>query len=385
MPTRPGYCFVDADWSQVENRLGAVLAGERFLLDAFARKEDIYKKVYAQMFDVPVDRVTKSQRQVGKQLVLGQNYGMSAIGLAERLECSQEEAEHYIQQYWDTHHYTREAKDRLVQFARDNGFVRTYFGRIRYIHGLDSTNGGERNAAEREVWNTFIQGTAADILKIALVRLNRALKENRVPARIVVPIHDEILVEADVMNVDIWEVAKMVRTAMEIPVTNSVTKDTSVLPAETDFGWRFGSLGNFEVLVDTAPEASLRARLLESSYWNDRDVVVPVTAVEVPLSAEDGVRQDAVPAADMLPVHEEERDFQKPAIVVQLDRRTVVLPADFFQEYSAAMLAADAQYTFYIVVQGTEREVYRATKPVGRRFGVYLKANNFKVDEMLSV
>ena len=376
VPTRPGYCFVDADWSQVENRLSAILAGERFLLDAFARKEDIYKKVYSQMFGVPMEKISKSQRQVGKQLVLGQNYGMSASGLAERLECSVEEAEHYVAQYWDTHHYTRDAKERLVQFARENGFVRTYFGRIRYIRNLDSRQGWERGAAEREVWNTFIQGTAADILKIALVRLHKAFAEQKLPARIVLPIHDEILVEADICACDIWVVAQTMKTAMEIPISNSATKETIVLPAEADFGWRFGSLGSFETLTETAPDARLRERLQMSLYWKPAPETKPEPEAPAPVP---------VTVKEPEPAVATETDFQKPALLLSLDRRTLTLPGDFFQEYAAAMLAADAEFSFYIVVQGTSREVYKAPKPVGRRFGVYLKANGFRVDELFSV
>lgn len=340
LPSKEGWCFVDADWAQVENRIGAILTGETFLLDAFARGDDIYKKVYSEMFHVPFESITKSQRQIGKSLVLGQNYDMTYVGLAEALKCSEGEAKEYKLQYDAAHPQTQKAKAALMEFCRKNGFVRTHFGRKRYISDINSPERFLRSAAEREVWNTYIQGTALDLLKIALIRLFEMFKKEGIAsqARIVLPVHDEILVQMDSETMDPWEIYLFIKKAMEIDLKGYN------LPVEGEFGWSFGSLTkNFEGFVDNSPD-KYKKLFLGSSYFSREEeppVIVPEVAEEVVTVPE------VSEPINSNPIKMVESDFQSPAFVVYLGKDDV-LPSSFV--LSLSDYKADSGFCLYFVV-----------------------------------
>jgi hypothetical protein len=344
LPSKPGWCFVDADWAQVENRIGAILTGETFLLDAFARGDDIYKKVYSEMFKIPLETVTKSQRQIGKSLVLGQNYDMTYVGLSESLKCSEAEAKEYERQYKAAHPQTQRAKASLMEFCRKNGYVKTHYGRKRYINDINSPERFLRSAAEREVWNTYIQGTALDILKIALIRLYEMFKKEGITsqARIVLPVHDEILVQMDAEQMDPWEIYLLVKKSMEIDLKGYN------LPVEGEFGWSFGSLTkNFEAFVDNSPE-KYKKLFLNSSYFSreeepasevheDIEEVVTVPEVSEPVNSD--------------PISLVESDFQLPAFVVYLGADDT-LSSSFV--LSLSDYKADSGFCLYFVVSKKE-------------------------------
>lgn len=308
VPTKKDWCFVDCDWAQVENRIGAILTGETFLLEAFERGEDIYKKVYSQMFKVPLDSVTKTQRQIGKQLVLGQNYDMSYKGLSKALKCSEDEARVFIDQYRKAHPATQAAKQELLYTARKEGYVRTYYGRVRYLNNINAEEYGVRSAAEREVWNTYIQGTAADILKMSIVRLGHLFRKNDVPARMVLPVHDEILTEASVRECDIWEVRNIMKQAMEVELKGYK------LPVEAEFGWNFGELKSYSKFCDITTHDELKEKLLTSSYFSQKPEEKPESVEE----DEEEERSGVSSFGSLENIRLIENDYQTPAVVLTI-------------------------------------------------------------------
>jgi len=364
LPNKENHVFVDSDWSSVENRVGAILAGEQWVLDAFDRGEDLYKKVYGQMFEVEdLKLITKAQRQVGKALVLGQNYGMSKWGLSKWLDCSHDEAQGYIEQYANAHPATQKAKGSLLGLARKTGKVTTYFGRVRHIENLNSSEGGERRAAEREVWNTNVQGTSADILKICIVRFEKIIKERGLPVELVMPIHDEILCQADVMNCDIWDVRDALLEAMQIKLCGKT------LPAEEEFGWRFGTLTDYETLIKNAPNEKLADKLSQSRYfkWKEEEAVRKQQAEK-----ESQEEQNKPPVEEKLPPNIEvpdtiknnagenlktiENDFQTPAINVEVEDN-LELPITFAVDM--AKYRSNAGYYLYFTLCGAGKKTLK--------------------------
>jgi len=360
LPTKQGWAFIDADWKAVENRIGAILTNETFLLEAFERGEDVYKKVYGEMFKVAdLGSISKAQRQIGKALVLGQNYDMSKYGLAKQLKCSLDEAQVYIEQYAAAHPMTAAAKKNLLEFAKKEGYVRTYFGRVRYIPGLNSSDKGERNNAVREVWNTYIQGTAADILKISIVRLHKLLKEQKRYARMVMPIHDEILLQADMRKEDPWEIQEVMRDAMEISLCGIK------LPVEPEFGWRFGSLTtDFEEFIEATEDKEIKARFRDSKYWQWKSDQAALEK-QKPTQEKPIQKEQTLPPEIEMPKKEYpnageklnvvETDFQKPALNV-IVKKDLELPASFTVELN--QYKSDQGLYLYFTV-GHNKETYK--------------------------
>lgn len=351
IPSKPKWYFVDCDWAQVENRIGAILTGEKFLLDAFERGDDIYKKVYSEMYKVDIASVSKSQRQIGKKLVLGQNYDMTYVGLAEELKCSHEEAKLYVKLYQDAHPFTREAKKALLHFARKNGYVRTYYGRVRYIRNINSDNHYEKSNAEREVWNTYIQGTAADILKFSLVRLYTKIKETGSQIRIVMPVHDEILVEASGLDTDPWEVRAIMKEAMEIELKGVK------LPVEAEFGWRFGSLVHtIDKLAELSPYEDVRENFMNSAYFKlpKEESAKAVIMDTVPEEADEVEEVSFSDNKD--PLNMVETDFQLPAMVLTVPEGSQI-PANVILQLSLYK-AEIGGYCLYVLLD-PKKEAYK--------------------------
>ena len=193
----PGKVFVDADYSQIELRILAALSGDENLIAAYRDAVDVHAVTASQVFHVPLDEVTPLQRRNAKAVNFGVVYGISAFGLSEDLSISRNEAKEYINRYFESYPKVKRFLDRQIKEAKEYGFTRTLFGRIRPVPELKSSNFMQRAFGERVAMNAPIQGTAADIMKIAMVKVRRALESENLDARIVLQIHDELLVEAD--------------------------------------------------------------------------------------------------------------------------------------------------------------------------------------------
>lgn len=191
-----GYEFVDADYSQIELRVLAHMSGDERLIDAYNQAEDIHAITASQVFHVPLDQVTPQLRRNAKAVNFGIVYGISAFGLSEDLSITRKEAQEYMEQYFKTYPSIQEFLNGLVKDAKEQGMTRTMFGRIRPVPELKSGNFMQRQFGERIAMNAPIQGTAADIIKIAMVRADRRLKQELKKSRLLLQIHDELLVEA---------------------------------------------------------------------------------------------------------------------------------------------------------------------------------------------
>lgn len=191
-----GYVFVDADYSQIELRVLAHMSGDRRLIDAYNQAEDIHAITASQVFHVPLDQVTPQLRRNAKAVNFGIVYGISAFGLSEDLSITRKEAQEYMEQYFKTYPSIKAFLDELVKEAREQGMTKTMFHRIRPVPELKSGNFMQRQFGERIAMNAPIQGTAADIIKIAMVRVDRRLKQELQKSRLLLQIHDELLVEA---------------------------------------------------------------------------------------------------------------------------------------------------------------------------------------------
>jgi DNA polymerase-1 len=213
-----GWRLLSADYSQVELRILAHISGDEYLLAAFARGEDIHASAAAKVYGIPISQVTKEQRAVAKMMNFATSYGVSAFGLAQRTGLPQAEAAQFMERYFATYPGVKRYLDATKAYAREHGYVETLLGRRRYFPVLNTTASGSqayaiRQAAERAAINHPIQGTAADIIKIAMVRLYRALQQGGCRARITLQVHDELVLEVPVD--ELIPVSRLVRETME--------------------------------------------------------------------------------------------------------------------------------------------------------------------------
>lgn len=197
-----GCVFVDADYSQIELRILAHMSGDERLVEAYQKAQDIHALTASQVFHIPLEEVTPLQRRSAKAVNFGIVYGLSAFGLSEDLSISRKEAEAYIEKYFETYPGVRTFLDGLVKQGKEQGYVATIFGRRRPIPELKSSNFNQRQFGERAAMNSPIQGTAADVMKIAMIRVDRELRRKGLKSRIVLQIHDELLVEAKKEELD---------------------------------------------------------------------------------------------------------------------------------------------------------------------------------------
>lgn len=193
---KKGYVLVDADYSQIELRILACLSGDRNMQNAFLEGEDIHRKTAAEVNHVDFEDVTDLQRSRAKAVNFGIIYGISDYGLSQDLGISREEAKEYIEGYKNTYPSIKKYMDDVVKSAKKTGYVDTYYGRRRDIPELMSNNFNIRSFGERIALNTPIQGTAADIIKIAMIRVDRELKNQGFEARMILQVHDELIIEA---------------------------------------------------------------------------------------------------------------------------------------------------------------------------------------------
>ncbi len=192
---KPGYVFVDSDYSQIELRVLAHMSGDEQLIEAFRQKQDIHRTTASQVFHVPFDEVTPLQRRNAKAVNFGIVYGISAFGLAQDLNIGRKEAQDYIDRYFATYPKIKGFLDRTVSDAKKKGQTSTLFGRIRPIPELKLSNYMQRQFGERVAMNSPIQGTAADIIKIAMIRVHDRLEQEGLRSRLILQVHDELLVE----------------------------------------------------------------------------------------------------------------------------------------------------------------------------------------------
>ncbi len=191
----PGYRMLAADYSQIELRIMAHLSGDAGLLAAFAAGEDIHRATAAEVFGVAPEKVSKDQRRSAKAINFGLIYGMSAFGLARQLDISRAEAQEYVDRYFERYPGVREYMERTREQAREQGYVETVFGRRLYLPEINARNAMRRQYAERTAINAPMQGTAADIIKRAMIALDGQLRETGMDVRMIMQVHDELVFE----------------------------------------------------------------------------------------------------------------------------------------------------------------------------------------------
>ena len=217
---KEGFVFVDADYSQIELRILAHISGDENLIEAYKTSKDIHRSTASKVFHTPLEEVTDLQRSNAKAVNFGIVYGISAFGLAKDLGISRKEAGAYIDSYFETYPKIKEFLDRIVNEGKENGYVTTMFGRRRPIPELSTSNFMQRSFGERIAMNSPIQGTAADIMKLAMIRVDRELQDRGLESRIVLQVHDELLIETKESEVDVVKeiVEKEMRHVAELKV-----------------------------------------------------------------------------------------------------------------------------------------------------------------------
>ena len=216
--------ILSADYSQVELRIVAAVCGDEKMIASFRNKEDIHTAMAAQIYKVPLKEVTPMMRRNAKTVNFGILYGMSAFGLADRLHIPQKEARELIDKYFETFPKIDHFLDSTIEFAQQNGYVETLMGRRRYIRDINSHNAMLRRAAERNAINAPIQGTAADLIKLAMVHIHKAFKERNLRSKMVLQVHDELVFEVCKEELDqVRELVEQMMThAMEFTVPIAV-------------------------------------------------------------------------------------------------------------------------------------------------------------------
>lgn len=222
-----GMTLVDADYSQIELRLLAHISGDKTMQDAFLSGEDFHAVTASHVFGVPLSEVTPAMRSSAKAVNFGIVYGISAFSLAQDIGVSQWEAKAYMDAYMEKYHGVRDYMKAIVEKAKDDGYVSTLFGRRRYLPELKSSNFNMRSFGERVALNMPIQGTAADVIKIAMVNVYRRLKTEKLKSRLILQVHDELIVECPEEERETVE--RLLKEEMERAVTLSVplTADVS--------------------------------------------------------------------------------------------------------------------------------------------------------------
>ena len=207
------YTLVSADYSQIELRIIAALCGEENMIEAFRNNEDIHKSTAAKVFNIPLEEVTKEQRSHAKTVNFGIIYGVSAFGLSNQTNLSRKESAELIDAYYKTYPKLKSFISDQVDFARENGYVETISGRRRYLKDINSANAIVRGGAERNAVNAPIQGSAADIIKIAMINIHKKLKSENWQSKMLLQVHDELVF--DVHNSELEKIQPMIKHEME--------------------------------------------------------------------------------------------------------------------------------------------------------------------------
>ena len=226
----PGKVYIDADYSQIELRVLAHMSEDTHMVQAFKDGEDIHKQAASKVFKTPMEEVTKEQRSNAKAVNFGIVYGISDFGLGEQLGISRKIAKKYIEEYLQEYEGIKNFMDNMKEKAKETGYVETLFNRRRYIPELKSNNYMVRQFGERAAMNTPIQGTAADIMKIAMINVYRKLDENGLEAKIVLQVHDEMMIEAPLNEAE--KVKEIVKNEMESAIQLKIPLIAEVSEAE---------------------------------------------------------------------------------------------------------------------------------------------------------
>ena len=228
---KEGYSLVSLDYSQIELRVLAHISNDEHMVQAFINGEDIHRQAASKVFNIPIDEVTKEQRSNAKAVNFGIVYGISDFGLGEQLHISRKKAKQYIDQYLEMYSGIKKFMENIVESAKEKGYVETEFKRRRYIPELKSNNYMVRQFGQRVAMNTPIQGTAADIMKIAMINVMKELKSRNMKSKIVLQVHDEMMIETALEEVD--EVKDILKEKMEnaiklrVPLIAEVSEATN--------------------------------------------------------------------------------------------------------------------------------------------------------------
>ena len=228
-----GCIFIDADYSQIELRVLAHMSGDERLIGAYQQAEDIHAITASEVFHVPLTEVTSLQRRNAKAVNFGIVYGISSFGLSEGLSITRKEATEYIDKYFETYPGVKLFLDKLVTDAKETGYAVSMFGRRRPVPELKSSNFMQRSFGERVAMNSPIQGTAADIMKIAMIRVDRALKKQGLQSKIVLQVHDELLIETRLVELD--QVKKLLVEEMKSAASLAVPLEVDANVGESWF------------------------------------------------------------------------------------------------------------------------------------------------------
>ena len=220
------YTLLSADYSQIELRIIAALCGEENMIKAFKNHEDIHKSTAAKVFNVPLDEVTKEQRSHAKTVNFGIIYGVSAFGLSNQTNLSRKESAELIEAYYQTYPKLKSFMTSQVDFARENGYVETISGRRRYLKDINSANAIVRGGAERNAVNAPIQGSAADIIKIAMINIHKKLTSENWKSKMLLQVHDELVF--DVHNSELEKIQPMIKHEMENAFKMAVPLDVEI-------------------------------------------------------------------------------------------------------------------------------------------------------------
>jgi DNA polymerase-1 len=226
VPRNQEYVLVAADYSQIELRIIAALSEEQTMMQAFKDGLDIHSSTAAKVFNVPLQQVTREQRSNAKTVNFGIIYGVSAFGLSNQTDLSRGEAKELIDTYYSTYPKLRNYMSELVDFARDNGYVQTVLGRRRYLKDINGSNAIVRGGAERNAVNAPIQGSAADIIKIAMINIHEKLEKGGYKTKMLLQVHDELVF--DVYKPELSEMKTLIKTEMENAYTLAVPLDVEL-------------------------------------------------------------------------------------------------------------------------------------------------------------
>jgi DNA polymerase-1 len=207
------YTLLSADYSQIELRIIAALSGEENMIKAFQNHEDIHKSTASKVFNVPLDEVTREQRSHAKTVNFGIVYGVSAFGLSNQTSLSRSESKELIDTYYETYPRLKSYIHEQMEFARNHGYTQTILGRRRYLKDINSPNAVVRSAAERNAVNAPIQGSAADIIKIAMINIHKKLVSENWKSKMLLQVHDELVF--DVHNSELEKIKPMIKYEME--------------------------------------------------------------------------------------------------------------------------------------------------------------------------
>ncbi|WP_224487669.1 DNA polymerase I [Robertkochia flava] len=226
IPRNEDYTLLAADYSQIELRIIAALSQEETMIQAFRDGQDIHASTAAKVFNIPLEEVTREQRSNAKTVNFGIIYGVSAFGLSNQTSLNRTEAKELIDTYYKTYPKLRNYISSQIDFARENGYVETILGRRRYLKDINSRNQVVKGAAERNAVNAPIQGSAADVIKIAMLRIQEKLKKGNYKTRMLLQVHDELVFDAH--KDELEEVGKMIKHEMENAYTLSVPLDVEL-------------------------------------------------------------------------------------------------------------------------------------------------------------